>query len=181
MRKSPTTIQKKRAKVLVISGTPGVGKSTLARYLQKKFGWRRLDLHDYYPLLSLGYNRKKQCYDLDPRKVEQLVKSKAKENQLPLIIDSHLAHHLPPKLVDLCVILTFSNLKQLRRRLEKRGYGKSKVKENLEAEIFQICLIEARENGHVPLVFETVTKRKLPRIGGMIYRKLSEINKNLKK
>ncbi len=163
-----------RAKVLVITGTPGVGKSTLARYLQKKFGWRRLDLHDYYHLLSSGYNRKKQCYDLDPRKVEQLVKSKAKEDSLPLIIDSHLAHHLPPKLVDLCVILTFSNLKQLRRRLEKRQYRKSKVQENLEAEIFQICLIEAKENGHEPLVFETITKKKLLKIGMEIYQKLNK-------
>ncbi|MBS3169061.1 AAA family ATPase [Candidatus Woesearchaeota archaeon] len=79
-----------KAKIIIITGTPGVGKSTLARFLQKKYGWRRLDLHHYYQNLAIRYNRKKRCYDLDRKKVLRLVDIKRAEDSTPLIIDSHM-------------------------------------------------------------------------------------------
>ena len=41
-----------------------------------------------------------------------------------------------------------NSLKTLKKRLEKRGYSKEKVRENLDAEIFDTCRIEALEAGH---------------------------------
>ena len=136
-------------KLVVITGTPGVGKSTLAKQLSKKLGFYRLDLSKYYKQISAGYNRRKKCYDIDLPKFEKLVGGKIKEliegqkkekrqkSQKGLIIDSHIAHLLPRKWVDLCVVLTCSDLKKLEKRLEKRGYSRRKIQENLEAEIFQ--------------------------------------------
>ncbi len=170
----------KKTKVIIIIGTPGVGKSTLAIFLQKKFGWRRLDLHQYYSQLSCGYNRKKQCYDLSLPKLKKLVlavrdelacrkigrlnhsgKDSCSKDNTPLIIDSHVAHHLPAEMVDLCVVLTQSNLQKLKKRLEQRGYGRNKVQENLEAEIMQVCLAEAQEQGHKILVCDNLTRKKM--------------------
>lgn len=138
------------SKVIVITGTPGVGKSTLARKLASQLGYARLDLHKYYSLLSVGYNKKKQCYDIDIKKFQKLVEAKLKEPAAKkgLIIDSHIAHLLPKQLVDLCIVLTCSNLKELERRLKKRKYSARKIRENLDAEIFQVCLMEAKEKGH---------------------------------
>ncbi len=144
------------SKIIVISGTPGVGKSTLAKYLAKKFNFLRLDLHDYYKEISTGYNRSKRCYDIDLKKLEELVNS----FQRDLVIDSHIAHLLPKKRVDLCVILTCSNLKKLEKRLIKRDYSKKKIRENLDSEIFQICLNEAKEKGHKVLVFDCNVKKE---------------------
>ncbi|MDP3990069.1 MAG: AAA family ATPase [archaeon] len=154
---------------IIITGTPGVGKSTLAEALRKKDFWR-LDIHHYYEDISTAYNRSKQCYDLDMKKVEKLVKEKIKEHP-KIVIDSHVAHLLPSKLVDLCVVLVCSDLKLLQKRLEKRGYTQKKVRENLDAEIFQICLLESLENGHNVMIFDVGKKQSLKKMVDAIYLK----------
>lgn len=134
-------------KLIVITGTPCVGKSTLAKKLSKKLGWKRLNLHYYYKRISKSYGKKNKCYNIDLKKFEKLIKEKIKEGGKSLIIDSHIAHLLPKKMVDLCLVLTCP-LKTLEKRLKKRRYNKKKIRENLDAEIFQVCLNEAKEKGH---------------------------------
>ena len=139
-------------KVIVISGTQGTGKSTLAKKLSKELGLERLDLSNYYKEISSGYNKEKQGYDIEIKKFVALVKDKNKKG---LIIDSHISHLLPKRMVDLCVVLVCPDLKKLERRLKKRKYSKKKIRENLDAEIFQVCLIEAKEKGHKVIVFDS--------------------------
>ncbi|MBU0457513.1 MAG: AAA family ATPase [Nanoarchaeota archaeon] len=141
--------------VISISGSPATGKSKLAGLLAKELHFSRLDLHDHYKDISIGYNRSKQCYDVDLKKFEKLVKEKVKKVEKGLIVDSHIAHLLPQKLVDLCIIITCSDLKKLERRLKKKKYSKKKIRENLDAEIFQVCLNEAKEKGHKVITFDT--------------------------
>ena len=150
--------------LIAISGSPGVGKSTLAKFLAKKLGYDRLDLHYYYKRISTRYNRSKQSYDINYKKFEKLVKEKLNQTKKGLIIDSHISHLLPKKLVDLCIVLTHSNLKTLEKRLKARKYSKKKIQENLDAEIFQICLMEAQEKGHKVLVFDTAKEIHKQRI-----------------
>lgn len=152
---------KKTAKIIVITGTPGVGKSTLARFLAHHFSWRRVDLHHHYQQLSSSYDQKKRCFILDFSKVKKLIIQKRDEESTPLIIDSHIAHQLPKKIVDLCVVLTYSDLKTLHKRLQKRRYSKAKVTENIQAEIFQVCLEEAKENGHKIIIFDRMNQKNL--------------------
>src|SRR3989338_10805676 len=149
--------------VIVISGSVGVGKEKLARFLAKRLNYFRLDLHPHYQRISTSYDREKKCYVVDLNQFKELVTEKIKAvkrqaEQDGLIIDSHLAHLLPKKIVDLCIILTCSNLKKLQKNLEKRRYSQQKIRENLDVEIFQICLVEAQEQGHKLLVFDTGKK-----------------------
>ena len=139
-------------KLIIITGTPGTGKTTLALWLSKKLKIPRLDLHDHYKEISTGYDRSGKCYDIDMKKFEKLVVSKLKKSAL--VIDSHIAHLLPKKMIDLCIVTTCSDLKKLEKRLVERKYSKRKVRENLDSEIFQICLNEAKEN-HKVIVVDT--------------------------
>ena len=149
----------KNHKVLIaVTGSPGVGKSTLAKILAKKLQFDRLDLHHHYKHISIGYNRAKQSYDIDYQKFERLVKEKLQKAKKGIVIDSHISHLLPKRVVHRCIVLTHSDLKTLEKRLKARKYSKKKIRENLDAEIFQICLIEAKEQGHNILVFDTATK-----------------------
>ena len=111
--------------LIVITGSPGVGKSTLAGFLVKKLKLERLDLHYHYKRISVGYNRSKQSYDVDYDKFEKLVKEKLQRSKHGLIIDSHISHLLPKKMVDLCIVLICSDLKKLEKRLKARRYSRS--------------------------------------------------------
>tara|TARA_Y100000310_G_scaffold194098_1_gene194101 strand:- start:2378 stop:2896 length:519 start_codon:yes stop_codon:yes gene_type:complete len=148
--------------VICLTGTPGTGKSTWAKVLEKKLRLYRLDLQEYYKIVSVTYNYSKQCYDVDLKKFVRLVKEKIlwskKEKYLGLVIDTHISHKLPPKLIDLCVVLICSDLKKLEKRLIKRKYSQKKIRENLDTEIFQVCLTEAQEQGHKIVSFDTSKK-----------------------
>jgi adenylate kinase len=67
---------------------------------------------------------------------------------------------LPSKYVDLCYV-TKCDLKTLKKRLEKRRYSKEKIRENLDAEILDVCLIEALENKHKVKVINTTKEIKI--------------------
>ena len=159
-----TKIKQQSESLIAITGSPGVGKSTLAKYLVKRLKFDRLDLHHYYKRISTGYNHSKQSYDVDYDKFENIVKEKIMLSKKGLIIDSHISHLLPSKLVDICIVLTCSNLKKLETRLKRRNYSNKKVKENLDAEIFQVCLMEAKEKRHNILVFDTAAKLVLKKV-----------------
>jgi len=142
-------------KVLIISGTPGTGKTTLAKLLARKLNFKHLTLKLLLKKLSEGYDRKKQCYVINTKKLNQEVTKIIKQSKKPIIISSHLIHHLPKKLVNLCIITKCSNLKTLKQRLKARKYSKKKIEENLQCEIFDICLQEAKKKKHKILIIDT--------------------------
>ena len=134
--------------ILIVTGTPGTGKTTFSKNLASDKGFEYLDVTKFIIEngISDGFDKKKDCEIIDIEKLNsgliKLIKIKK-----DLIIDSHLSHYLPNEFIDKCYV-TKCNLKELEKRLLKRGYSKEKVRENLDSEIFDICKIEAEENGH---------------------------------
>jgi len=152
-------IKVKAKKLIIISGTPATGKSSIAEILVKNFGFVKIDWHDLIKRnkkLSSGYDQKKKCYALNMSELEKVIdKIRLGHPTTQFLFDSHVAHYLPPEMVRLAIIMKCSNLEKLRARLEDRKYSKAKVKENLECEIFDVCLDEAQEAGHKVLIFDT--------------------------
>ena len=148
-------------KVICVTGTPGTGKTTLAKELAKKQGNKYLDANIVIKQnkLTETHDKKRKCWTINTKKLNSyLIKeiNKAKKEKVKnLIIDSHLSHYLPKKYVNLCIV-TKTNLKELEKRLKKRKYSKEKIKENLECEIFDICLNEAKQNRHKIKIIQMV-------------------------
>jgi len=157
-------------KLIAVSGTPGVGKTTLAKYLAKKLKFFRLDLHGHYKEISKSYDLKKHCYDINLKEFKKLVLNVKKEKDI--IIDSHISHLLPRKEVNLCIVITCSNLKKLEKRLKKRSYSKQKIRENLDAEIFQVCLMEAKERKQKMIVIDSSSKYNKDKLLHKIHKSL---------
>lgn len=158
-------------KVIAITGTPGTGKTTLAKKMAMKTGCKYVDVTKLVKENKLydSYDRKKKAYDVDEKKLNKFLikmilseiantperqslsgRRKCKTFSCEtkcLLIDSHMSHYLPSRYVDLCIV-TKTDLKKLKKRLEKRGYSSAKVRENMDAEIFDVCLNEAKEEGH---------------------------------
>ncbi len=153
-------------KVIIITGTPGTGKTTIAKILAEKLNYKYIDGNEVIKKHNLkeSFDKKMDCYVIDEKLFSKAVideikslKTKSKERISGVIIDSHLSQFIPAKYVDLCVV-TKCSLKILESRLKKRGYKKSKVRENMDAEIFDVCRIEALENGHEVVVVDTSAK-----------------------
>lgn len=152
--------------VIIISGTPGTGKTALARLIEKRLRYERIDVNNLVAAkrLSEGYDKKRGCQIVDTDKLnKELIRIIGSSKSKNLVIDSHLSHYLPPKYVDLCIVAKCS-LKELKRRLDKRYKDKAKVRENLESEIFDICYNEAKELGHRVFVVDTSKKVDFARI-----------------
>ena len=84
---------------------------------------------------------------------------------------------MPKKYVDLCIV-TKCNLKELERRLKKRKYNKEKIKENLDAEIFDVCLNEAKESKY-DIIAVDITKGIKSALNSFIknFRKWKSMNR----
>jgi len=169
-------------RTIIVTGIPGTGKTTLAKELAKKLNFQYIDVNKVIKdnKLSEKYDKKRKSKIVDIKKLNKVLINNIKKinnKQDPIknnsnilkkinkfktnnkiikgiIIDSHLSHYLPKKYVDLCVV-TKCNLKILEKRLKKRRYSKKKIRENMDAEIFDVCLNESREAGHKVIVIIT--------------------------
>ncbi len=149
----------KKTTITIVTGTPGTGKTTVAKRIAEKQRAVYIDVNDVikHNKLKESYDKKRKAAIIDIKKLNkvliQIIKE-ARKKGISLVVDSHLAHYVSPKHVDICVVIKTS-LKKLQARLKKRGYHKAKIAENLECEIFDVCLIEAQEAGHKVKIITT--------------------------
>lgn len=147
-------------KVFIVTGTPGAGKTSFAKKLARKKRAGYVDVSNIVKEEKLysKYDKSLRSYVADINKVVKYLQRLIKTSKNDLVIDSHLSHHLPAKYVDICYVMK-CDLKKLKKRLVKRGYSKNKVRENLDAEILQVCLLEALLNKHKVKVVDASKKR----------------------
>ncbi len=121
---------------VALTGTPGTGKTTIARGLGG-LGLRVIDLGAFAAAHGLS----------EPTADGDIVDLEAFAGKLPsrpgetILIEGHLSHLLP---VGLAIVLR-CNPEVLRRRLAERGWPKEKIEENVEAEAIDVILLEALE------------------------------------
>lgn len=147
-------------RIIIVSGTPGTGKTTLSKKLSKKLDFYYLDVNKLISRnrLAEGYDNKRKTKIVNVKKLSKSVINEIKKlnkNKINgAIIDSHLSHYLPRRYVDKCIV-TKCGIKELNKRLKKKKFSNDKIKENLQAEIFGICYNEALERKHKIMVIDT--------------------------
>lgn len=143
-------------KSIVVSGTPGTGKTKIAKRIAKEIKGKYVDVNKVVQKYKLaeGYDKKRKTKIVAVKKLNKVLSRMIAESKKILVIDSHLSHYLPKEKVKLCIICK-CNVNELRKRLKKRGYKKTKIEENVEAEIMDVCLNEAKEAGHKIKIIDT--------------------------
>jgi len=93
--------------------------------------------------LHLGWDDERETFIADIERVSRRIKEIMGMKRKALIIEGHYAVHVvPPEKVNLVFVLR-RNPKELEDILKNRGYNQKKIRENLAAEILDVCLFDA--------------------------------------
>jgi adenylate kinase len=135
-------------RVILITGTPCVGKTTTAKALAAKLNAEYINLTDFAKTynLTLGEDKERNTIIIDEeamqKKLSEVIDGTDNAN---IIVDGHYASAVTPTEHVALVFVLRRNPKELKQFMEKCGYTGSKMWENLQAEIIDVCLCEAVE------------------------------------
>ncbi|MGC8671773.1 MAG: AAA family ATPase [Candidatus Micrarchaeia archaeon] len=132
---------------MVVTGTPGVGKTRLAKLLAKKFPDSEL-------IEANEIAKKEKCiegrgkfgaYIVNMGKLEKKLNGLVgKSRHKVVILEGHLLCDM--KIRNAVAIVLREHLKTLEKRLAKRNYSKKKIEENVTAEATDYCGQHAEMN-----------------------------------
>lgn len=142
---------------ITVTGTPGTGKTTMAKALAESLNMGYLGLSEAISRykLSSGYDKQKSCEIVSISVLRRFVREYCLKHPNSWVIDGHLSHYLDS---DLCIVCR-TGLKALKKRLEDRKYTPEKVRGNLDSEIFDVCGAEAREFKRNTLFLDTTNTK----------------------
>ena len=132
---------------VLITGTPGTGKSSLAERVATACSMVQYDVSKVAKAENLceSYDETMDSHVIDEDKVLDHMEDVCGTVGGGVVVDYHSCDLFPERWFDLVVVLTCDN-SGLYTRLESRGYAEKKIRENVECEIFQTVLEEARES-----------------------------------
>lgn len=135
-------------RVILITGTPCVGKTTTAKQLAAKISSQYLNLTDYAKTysLTLGEDTERKTTIIDEEKMRtKLAQTIETSENSNIIVDGHYAAAVTPTNLVCNVFVLRRNPKELKEFMKKCGFNDAKLYENLSAEILDSCLIEAMQ------------------------------------
>jgi len=130
---------------IVLTGTPGTGKSLASRALAGLTGGQLVDLNEFAARHKL-FLRERGAFGertVDLGKMKRALASFL-EGKKNFVVEGHLACEFRVP-ADVVVVLR-CDPRVLRKRLKKRKYSEEKIRENVLAELLDYCLIKAVEN-----------------------------------
>ncbi len=142
---------------IVITGTPGTGKTSISRQLAGALNCQVVHVNDLVKRKKL-YSRiegKERVADFKKLRKELQKLMKATD----IIVESHLLSDL--KLPADLVMVFRCSPKELEKRLEKRKYGRWKINENVLSEILDYCQINSLQNYGERIVMQVDATRRV--------------------
>jgi adenylate kinase len=148
-------------KIIIITGTPGTGKTTVSRIISKNLDINHIELSKLAKEQELIKEKdpERETYIIDKYRLEEKLDEILKNSLEPVIIDGHYAHDYIPFKEDVMVFVFRRAPWLLFDELKSRGYSRIKTWENLEAEIMGVCMNEAQEKHKIIYEINTTTKK----------------------
>ena len=133
-------------RVILVTGTPCVGKTFVARSLTSELDALYVNLTELAMRENLisGKDEQRGSIIVDEnrmrRKIERLIESSKKED---VVIDGHYAVNVVPESLVAYDFVLRRDPVELRKFMEQCGFSGRKLWENLASEILDVCLVDA--------------------------------------
>lgn len=155
---------------IIVTGTPGVGKTTHCETLAQSTGLKHLSINDIVKERGChdGYDDEFKSWIVDEDKLLDSIEEEVKQGGY--IIDWHACDLFPKSWIDLVVVLRVDSTllyDRLKARYvyhshdvpavankSRRDYPEAKLQENLDSEIMEVLLQEARDSYDEEIVVE---------------------------
>ncbi|OAA52089.1 DUF1671 domain-containing protein [Metarhizium rileyi] len=134
----------RQAPNIIVTGTPGVGKTTHSESLAERTGLRHISVNQIVKdeKCHEGWSDEYQSLIVDEDKLLDAIEGDVKAGGC--IVDWHACDLFPRSWIDLVVVLRVDS-STLFDRLTARNYAETKLQENLDSEIMEVLLQEARD------------------------------------
>lgn len=132
-------------KAIVVTGSPCVGKTSVARVLALKLDGLHVDLNELVKREKLfrGRDEKRQTLVADMRRISERVKEIVESSESMVIVEGHYAMHVTPVASVSRAFVLRRHPEELKKLMEQRGFEGAKLWENLAVEILDVCLHDA--------------------------------------
>jgi adenylate kinase len=158
-------------RVILVTGTPCVGKTTLARQLAKTLNALYVNLTELAEKehLTIAEDKERQTKIVNEEKMRRKLRAIIDKAESDIIIDGHYAAAVTPKSHVTHVFVLRRNPMELRAFMEKNGFQGFKLWENLASEILDVCLVEAvRKQGKSKVCELDVTSKTVDAVAGEV-------------
>ena len=152
-------------KIIIVTGTPGVGKTVLAKLIVAKTRFEFLNLGNLIRQEKLyrQFDRSRSSYIIDPARLRRRLAGIFKSNTSGLVIETHWLGSFLPSRSGMAAVVVRTDPVLLAKRLKARGWSKKKIWENAEAELIDLSLYESVELLGKHRVYQIDATSKSPR------------------
>ncbi len=143
---------------IIVTGTPGVGKTSIAKKLALTLNLQYVNLHEEIVRTGLvKYNEELGSYEVvNMDEVIKILSNKITNN---CVIETIVFNVLKPEKIDWVIVLRL-HPEELLRRLIERGWKKIKIYNNVFSEILDVILQEVLKTFNKDRVIEIDTTNK---------------------
>ncbi len=134
-----------KPKVIIVTGTPGVGKTTVATELASTLSANLLSVSELVQKENLVTKRDKERGTViaDITRLRVLVRSIINKAEKDIVIEGHYAYDVVPKALNPYIFVLRRDPDDLEIKLSNRAFNEKKVSENVAAEVLDVCLTGA--------------------------------------
>jgi adenylate kinase len=131
--------------VIMITGTPGVGKTTISQALANHLEGKHINISTLvqHEQLITGQDRERDTLIVDSGRLSQRLQQIISHQTKPVILDTHYTSQSFIELDISLIVVIRLDPDELTKRLRARKYHESKIFENVAAEILDVCLLDA--------------------------------------
>lgn len=133
------------SKLIIVTGSPGTGKTVFSMRLAGRIGADYIPLTQYVSKHKLysGFDRDRKSKIIDVAKTRTALTRLVSRTAKLAVLDSHIPDRIVPREIVKEVFVLRCHPRILEGRLRRKKWKPSKISENVLAEVIDSCLVAA--------------------------------------